>query len=176
MEYDQNTNGRLKRVQRKGLYEDVNVAMWKWFEAARARNIPVSGPLMQDKSLEFGLQMEYPDFKASNGWLEAFRKCHTVVFRTMSGESHDATTDDIEEFRLRLPEIISEFKQEGSSHLPLMCSLPAPQRSRLTKTCLVDAIDLARPMQMSSGLWSGNHLPLNNNNKRVDLRTAHDIL
>jgi hypothetical protein len=131
---------------------------------------------MQKKALEFGLQMGYPDFKSSNGWLEAFRKRHTIVFRTMSGESHDATTDDIEEFRLRLPEIISEFKQEGSSHLPLMCSLPAPQRSRLTKTCLVDAIDLARPMQMSSGLWSGNHLPLNNNNKRVDLRTAHDIL
>jgi hypothetical protein len=30
----------------------------------------------------------------------------------MSGESHDAPMEGIEEFRLRLPEIISEFKQE----------------------------------------------------------------
>jgi transcriptional regulator with XRE-family HTH domain len=112
MEYEQNTNGRLQRVQRKGPYEDVNVAMWQWFEAARARNIPVSGPLLQEKALEFAAEMGHQNFKASNGWLEAFRKRHTIVFRTMSGESNDAPMQDIEEFRQRLPEITAAFKPE----------------------------------------------------------------
>jgi hypothetical protein len=58
-----------------------------------------------------------------------------------------------------LPLVISE---KGSGHLPLMCSLPAHQHSRGLKRCGCDnpaLVDLAHPMQMSSGLWSDNHLP-----------------
>ncbi|GBN15322.1 hypothetical protein AVEN_246412-1 [Araneus ventricosus] len=42
----------------------------KWFRSARAKNIPVSGVLLQEKAREVGESLELETFKASNGWLE----------------------------------------------------------------------------------------------------------
>lgn len=61
--------------------------IYNWFSAARSRNIPVSGPILQEKAKMVSGILNIPDFKASNGWLESFRKRHNISFRILSGES-----------------------------------------------------------------------------------------
>ena len=60
--------------------------IYNWFSAARANNIPVSGPILQQKALHVAELLHFSDFKASNGWLEAFRKRHNISFRLLSRE------------------------------------------------------------------------------------------
>ena len=83
--------------------------MWDWFRQARDKTIPLSGPILQSKALEFASQLDIADFKASNGWLEKFKARHVIKAFTVSGESAgvDLQTKD---FRSRIPEICSDFE------------------------------------------------------------------
>jgi hypothetical protein len=38
----------------------------------RSQSLPVSGPMIQVKALEFVAELGITDFKASNGWLERY--------------------------------------------------------------------------------------------------------
>ena len=53
------------------------------------KNLPVSGTLLQEKAKEIAIARCDHDFKASNGWLEAFRQRHKLTFSTICGESKD---------------------------------------------------------------------------------------
>ena len=111
-EYEQSTNSEQRRVRRKSRHEGLNDALWKWFQSARGRKIPVSGSLIQVKTLEFAEQLGYQDFKASNGWLESFRKRHMITFRALTGEGNYAPRENVKEFSQRLPTIASAFRME----------------------------------------------------------------
>ena len=41
--------------------------MLDWFRQARDKAIPLSGPILQSKALEFASQLDIANFKASNG-------------------------------------------------------------------------------------------------------------
>jgi hypothetical protein len=43
------------------------------------RKINVSGPLLKEKALKFAKDLNKPEFKVSNGWLEAFIKRNNIV-------------------------------------------------------------------------------------------------
>jgi hypothetical protein len=58
--------------------------MWDWFHQAQDKPIPLSGPILQSKALEFASQLDIVDFKASNGWLEKFKACHAIKAFTVS--------------------------------------------------------------------------------------------
>ena len=61
--------------------------MWDWFRQARDKAIPLLGPILQSKALEFASQLDIADFKASNGWLEKFKARHAIKAFAVSGES-----------------------------------------------------------------------------------------
>ena len=66
----------------------------------RSKNIPISGPLLQERARQISLQLDGPSagtFKGSNGWLAKFRTRHGIKHRAISGESatvDPATVDD----------------------------------------------------------------------------------
>jgi hypothetical protein len=76
---------RLARVSNNGKVIDERV--YKWFANTRCRNIPVSRPILQTKALQVVASIGLNDFKASNGWLEAFCKHHCIQFHLLFGES-----------------------------------------------------------------------------------------
>ncbi len=43
--------------------------VYEWFCAARAKNIPVSEKIIQEKAVMYSLGMGHDDFTTSNGWL-----------------------------------------------------------------------------------------------------------
>lgn len=54
--------------------KNVNSALIKWFEVTRRENLPVSGPILQQKAISLAKQLGEENFKASSGWLEKFKK------------------------------------------------------------------------------------------------------
>lgn len=79
--------GAMKKRMRKGS-ADVDAFVYEWFRNAQAQNIPVSGPLIQEKALEVAKALGNPEFKASNGWLCKFKSRHGINWRS-SGEISD---------------------------------------------------------------------------------------
>ncbi|XP_060845841.1 tigger transposable element-derived protein 3-like [Rhopalosiphum padi] len=58
-----------------------------WFSKTREKNLPVSGPTIQEKGKQLAEVYGLNDFKASNGWLEKFRKRHNISFKSICGEN-----------------------------------------------------------------------------------------
>ncbi len=81
-------DGKRKVLKpRTSSYHDLNDAIFQWFCAARAKNIPVTGALIQEKALMLALEMGHDEFTASNGWLYSFQKRHNIKQSVLSGEA-----------------------------------------------------------------------------------------
>ena len=65
------------------------MATLEWFSKAGSKNIPVSGPILQQKACAVAGQMGMgQEFKASNGWLEKFKIRYNIKRMTVSGEGN----------------------------------------------------------------------------------------
>lgn len=60
----------------------------------RSKNAPVSGRLIQNKTLQVSL-------KASNGWFEKFRFCYNITFKSMCGENCDVNLQIVKNWKTR---------------------------------------------------------------------------
>jgi hypothetical protein len=63
----------------------------------------------QTKALQVATSIGLNDFKASNGWLEAFRKHHCIQFRLLSGESTGMDENVVNHWKQNLPNIIQGY-------------------------------------------------------------------
>ena len=55
-------------------YEELNKAVHKWFLILRSENVPISGPMLKEKALEFAGGLNIEGFPGSEGWLEKWKK------------------------------------------------------------------------------------------------------
>lgn len=105
-----NAPASKKRNIRKTGYEELNELVWEWFKDGRARALPINGPLIQERAKSFAKDLGKPDFKASNGWLESFRKRHNISGGTICGESADVDSNIMQDWADRLPELMSGYE------------------------------------------------------------------
>ena len=77
--------------------------MFSFFSQARAKNIPVSGPILQSKALQFADQLDIENFQASNGWLTSWKKRYNIKQFKISGESADVDMAVVSDFKDRVP-------------------------------------------------------------------------
>ncbi|KAK2155260.1 hypothetical protein LSH36_244g00018 [Paralvinella palmiformis] len=77
--YEENVEPSRKRLKTGFQYPDIDRLMWDWYQHARALNLPVSGPLMQEKARRFAISLGHFDFKGSSGWLDSFRCRHNIM-------------------------------------------------------------------------------------------------
>lgn len=66
-------SGCSKRLKQP-MYANVDKAVLEWFKLSRMQNLPISGGLIKEKALEFSLQLGLPNFKASTGWLDNWKR------------------------------------------------------------------------------------------------------
>lgn len=66
---------------------DVDKALLAWFTTQRAKNVPLNGPILQEKANELGKKLGKTDFNCSTAWIQRFRARHNIVFGKISGES-----------------------------------------------------------------------------------------
>ncbi|XP_070392420.1 tigger transposable element-derived protein 6-like [Dermacentor albipictus] len=89
------TDSATRKRLRKATYADVEDALLKWFLDTRARNVPISGPLMLSKAKDLAFLLDFPDFSPCNGWLHRFKLRHGIILKTINGESASVSDEDI---------------------------------------------------------------------------------
>ncbi|GBM05755.1 Tigger transposable element-derived protein 4 [Araneus ventricosus] len=91
-----NSNENLKNLKfRKTETSEIDEVLMKWLRPARAKNIPGSGVLLQEKAREVGESLGLETFKGSNGWLEKFRTRHNIFFKQICGEEKSVNPNEV---------------------------------------------------------------------------------
>lgn len=75
------------RKRGKTEYENIDEPLFEWFTAARSKNNPISGPLLQEKALDIAKMLCMDQLRASNGWLRCFRKRYGISFKVPVNEN-----------------------------------------------------------------------------------------
>lgn len=101
------TNKKTRAVK----YEDLDKGIFDWLMEGRARNIPISGPILQQKAREIALKMGINNFQASNGWLQKFKNRWNLATLKMCGEEAGVSNVLVEEWKQTLPKIFIGYKQ-----------------------------------------------------------------
>jgi hypothetical protein len=70
----------------------------------------LSGTMMQEHAKEVAEKLEKSEFKASNGWLESFRKRHQIVFNAVCGESGDVCGETVADWVAKLPSVMDGYE------------------------------------------------------------------
>lgn len=108
---EDNFSPNAKRIKKSNV-EDVNDAVWQWFVTARNKNVPVSGPLIQEKARKIAEECGVTNFKASNGWLDRFRTRNNIKFKVLSGESAGVDPETVTTWKQRLDDIVDEYSAD----------------------------------------------------------------
>ena len=112
--YDDNLPNDWKRVRIFQFNEDIDSLTFRWFQRARSLNLPISGPLIQEKALRFAKSLKKDGFKASNGWLNKFKTRHRISQADFSGgESGCVDEEVVESWKSRLPDITARYATCG---------------------------------------------------------------
>eukprot|EP00794_Sanderia_malayensis_P001774 gene1774-biopygen1618 len=100
-----------RQKMRKADNENLDKAVYAWFQNTRANNVPVSGVILKNKGLEFATSLHLPDFRASDGWLDRWKARHNVTFRYVSGEEKSCTQEMTAPWEeTYLPTILSRYE------------------------------------------------------------------
>ncbi|XP_041377364.1 tigger transposable element-derived protein 6-like [Gigantopelta aegis] len=106
--YDANISGERKRIT-NGKFENLNGLLHQWFNQARSKTLPISGPILKEKALQFAEQLGIADFKASDGWLTSWKTRFNIKQFKVSGESAGVNHDVVDDYKERLLTIIGDF-------------------------------------------------------------------
>uniref|UniRef100_A0A8C4RRF5 Tigger transposable element-derived protein 4 n=1 Tax=Erpetoichthys calabaricus TaxID=27687 RepID=A0A8C4RRF5_ERPCA len=106
--YSEKSCGHQKRM-RECEYPVIEQCVLKWFVQARDRNVPIDGKLLQAKAEEFAKELGHSEFKASNGWLDKFKKRHGIVFNRLCA-NQVLLTMTANWFQSTLPSILEEYE------------------------------------------------------------------
>ncbi|XP_064462536.1 tigger transposable element-derived protein 6-like [Ornithodoros turicata] len=111
--YEQAMCGSRKKL-RKCSFPDVEEALLAWFKDLRARNLPVSGALLQKKAMDlaFLLGHKEEDFSASSGWLHRFKARHEITCHVASGESSAVDRDSCEKWMEKVAPLLQEYDEK----------------------------------------------------------------
>jgi len=91
-------------------FSDVEECVVKWFKQCRDANVSIGGPILKEKAENFAKSLGHEQFKASNGWLENFKKRHGIAFRKVCGESAAVSDDVVNEWKINLSELLEGYK------------------------------------------------------------------
>lgn len=97
-----------RQTMRKSDYPLLDDALYEWFLQERSRHTPLSGPILKEKARFFQTKI-YPDvkdFKASDGWLDKFKKRHGIRYLTITGEKLSCDNAAVEPFKQKFLETV----------------------------------------------------------------------
>jgi hypothetical protein len=72
------------------VYSDIDLTVYNWFQYAFEKGIPISGELIKTNAMKVAAKTGHINFRASNGWLEKWKKRHQIVFKNIKGEQRSA--------------------------------------------------------------------------------------
>ena len=99
----------LSKRSRPCEFSEINEALYKWYSLATTRNIYPAGPQLCEKARMIADQLGVNNFKASNGWLDRWKKRYDIRKIKICGESADVSGETVESWKERLPEILHGY-------------------------------------------------------------------
>ncbi|KAM7281492.1 tigger transposable element-derived protein 6-like [Ixodes scapularis] len=103
-------NGSKKKNLKTTPHEKLEEALFMWFNDMRARNVPLSGEVVQQKALNYACLLGFDEFKASPGWLSRFKERYGIVGKVSSGESSSVNKQGVDEWLSEnVPEILGRY-------------------------------------------------------------------
>ena len=110
--YGANKNARCKRARLSQL-KNVDLATYECYQKARSKNIPVTGPMLQEKTKRANEELGDATFKASNGWLDRFKKRYNITSKVIRGEAGGISEETVASWKERLTSILSGYSTEN---------------------------------------------------------------
>lgn len=104
-EYSTPSNRKRRFIRTEN--EEINLLTLQYYMKMKELDVNVTGSMLQRKAREVAQQLGKTEFKASNGWLESFRKRHKIG-SCYSGES---ATEKLPSF----PSFAKTIKMQGST-------------------------------------------------------------
>lgn len=105
-----------RKSMKSGEHEKVSEALNIWFLNQRAKGTPITGLLLQEKAAQFYQQLkseDEPEFSASVGWLDRWKKRYGVKQMTVSGEILSANKENYREFKESFHKLIDKEGVSG---------------------------------------------------------------
>ena len=93
-------------------FSEVNEALHKWYLLACSKNIYPSGPQLCKKVKEIAKRLHVEGFKASNGWIDKWKRRYNVRYVKISGESADVSGVTVELWKERVSELVEGYAAE----------------------------------------------------------------
>ncbi|KAK6477320.1 protein FAM118B isoform X1 [Huso huso] len=78
---------------------EVEDCLLKWMRNARAKNMPISGPILLARADEFARDLGIEDFKCCEAWIDRFKSRHGISTKGMSGKANAAPLDAIKQWK-----------------------------------------------------------------------------
>ncbi|XP_062566667.1 tigger transposable element-derived protein 4-like [Saccostrea cucullata] len=97
-----------RKSHRSVPHETVDAALLEWFYEKRQENIPISGPILLQKSEDLAKKLGDHSFKSNTGWLDRFKNRHGIVRRAITGESAIVDHKSVDEWKDKLPQILQD--------------------------------------------------------------------
>ena len=94
---------------RESKFSDLNETLHAWFCLAVSKNVYPDGRIQKEKAIEIAGQLGCEGFKASNGWLDRWKKRYNVRQVKVSGESGDVSGATVDSWKERLPDILQRY-------------------------------------------------------------------
>ncbi|KAG0426046.1 Tigger transposable element derived 5, partial [Dictyocoela muelleri] len=91
----------INKIQPKFPLAELDNQILEVFSCLRKHGIPINEPCLKDIARKIAIKNNKEFFKASNGWLDKFRKRNDISFKNISGESQSAETSLIPDFKSR---------------------------------------------------------------------------
>ena len=119
----------------------IDRATFLWIKQVRAKNVPLSGPVIKEKANQLAREMGI-DFVATNGWFHRFKARRGLCFKSIVGEAASVTPEMLREWKEKTLQSIlsrysaSEIYNVDESGLFYQClpnkpfTLPAEKASR----------------------------------------------
>ncbi|KRX23784.1 Jerky -like protein-like [Trichinella nelsoni] len=82
-----------RKSMKKAANSALDSAVYMWFLQKRALDQPISGPILQEKALDFSTKLSIDNFVASSGWLRNFQRRYGIRELKINGEKLSADNE-----------------------------------------------------------------------------------
>jgi len=107
-------NVQSRKRTRTCEYSYINEALHEWYLLACSKNIYPVGSQLCEKAKQIAEHLQKPEFKASNGWLDRWKKRYNIKHVKTNGESGEVSGATVDSWKERLSELLQGYTSENT--------------------------------------------------------------
>lgn len=93
--------------------DEINTLTWQWYSRMRTSATTITGPMIQAQALHYAKELGKDQFKASNGWLDSFKRRNSIGQQTVRGETSSVSQTTEESWTARVPTLVAGYAKRN---------------------------------------------------------------